>query len=216
MSSVLFKKDRYRIVVMGAAKVGKSAIISRFMFENFVSEYKATVEEFYQGEFVINGLNVTLDILDTAGAYDFPAMRKLSISTGDAFVLVYSVEDEDSFNEVNRLREQILEQKGSESLTPIVIVGNKTDLPMEKRAIQKELAETTANLDWDSGYVEVSAKDDVNIYRIFRELLVQARVQLDSDTVVRKRRVSESNASNITKQKKQTKKLSKQNSCTIA
>ena len=216
MAAALFKKDRYRIVVMGAAKVGKSAIVSRFMFENFVSEYKATVEEFYQGEFVINGLNVTLDILDTAGAYDFPAMRKLSISTGDAFVLVYSVEDEDSFNEVNRLREQILEQKGSESLTPIVIVGNKTDLPMEKRAIQKELAETTANLDWDSGYVEVSAKDDVNIHRIFRELLVQARVQLDSDTVVRKRRVSESNASNITKQKKQTKKLSKQNSCTIA
>jgi len=62
-----FSKDRYRIVVMGAAAVGKTCIISRLLYESFVSEYKATVEELHSGEYELDGRPVTLDILDTSG-----------------------------------------------------------------------------------------------------------------------------------------------------
>ena len=63
----ILSKDRYRIVVMGSAAVGKTCIISRLLYERFVTEYKATVEELHSGDYELDGRPVTLDILDTSG-----------------------------------------------------------------------------------------------------------------------------------------------------
>lgn len=179
-------KTRYRIVVMGAAEVGKTCVVSRMLDERFLLEYKATVEDMHSGQFEVNGHVVILDILDTSGAYEFPAMRRLSIATGDAFILVYDVSDPTSFQEVERFRRQIVEEKESEG-SPVVVVGNKTDLvaPLApgvgvggRRAVERATAETIAAIDWSCGYVEVSAKDDRNIAGIFRELLAQVNLQM--------------------------------------
>lgn len=72
-------------------------------------------------------VHLTLDILDTSGSYEFPAMRALSMSSADAFVLVYTVTDASTFEEVRALRNQIYEIKGTTHV-PIVVVGNKIDL----------------------------------------------------------------------------------------
>jgi len=63
----LLAKDRYRIVVMGSAAVGKTCIISRLLYERFVTDYKETVEELHSGDYELDGRPVTLDILDTSG-----------------------------------------------------------------------------------------------------------------------------------------------------
>ncbi|CAH0392738.1 unnamed protein product [Bemisia tabaci] len=78
----------------------------------------------------------------------------------------------------------LLEQLGLNSIyaivtkrgtrVPIVVVGNKAEL--HYRAVPKELAETTAEYDWDCGYVECSAKENQNIVQVFKELLAQAKV----------------------------------------
>lgn len=65
--------------------------------------------------------------MDTSGAYEFPAMRALSISSADAFILVYDVTDSSTFEEARALRDQIHETKCSDNV-PIVVVGNKIDL----------------------------------------------------------------------------------------
>ena len=189
-ASQQLSKDKYRLVVMGAAEVGKTCLVSRFLYHEFISQYKATVEEFHSGEYEINGRPLTLDILDTTGSYEFPAMRRLSIATGDAFILVYSVDDPESFEEVKMLRQQILEAKDSQnevSSTPIVIVGNKADLskpPVDPT--QRATMETTVSIDWGHGYVEASAKDDINIGAVFRELLAQAKISLGDEPVIKR------------------------------
>lgn len=55
---------------MGSAKVGKSSIISQFLYSKFSTKYKRTVEEMHQGNFAVSGVNLILDILDTSGAYE--------------------------------------------------------------------------------------------------------------------------------------------------
>jgi len=71
----LLAKDRYRIVVMGSAAVGKTCIISRLLYERFVTEYKATVEELHSGDYELDGRPLTLDILDTSGRSSVSSSR---------------------------------------------------------------------------------------------------------------------------------------------
>lgn len=61
---------RHKIVVMGAAKVGKSSLITQFLYSTFSPKYKRTVEEMHHGHFSVGGVNLTLDILDTSGSYE--------------------------------------------------------------------------------------------------------------------------------------------------
>ena len=70
----------------------------------------------YKSVFVVfvDGLHQRIEIVDTTGDPQFPAMRKLNIQNGDAFVLVYSVTDIESFRTATALSEIILELKGTD------------------------------------------------------------------------------------------------------
>lgn len=126
--------SRHKIVVMGAARVGKSSLIAQFLYRKFSSKYKRTVEEMHHGRFTVDGVKVDLDILDTSGAYEFPAMRALSISSADAFVLVYSVTDPETFQQAAAIRDEIVGTKRTVDV-PIVVVGNKLDLANADRKV---------------------------------------------------------------------------------
>ncbi|KAK0174778.1 hypothetical protein PV327_010508 [Microctonus hyperodae] len=184
-------QTRHKIVVMGAAKVGKSAIINQFLYNTFLPKYKRTVEEMHRGDFNVSGIQLTLDILDTSGSYDFPAMRELSIKSADAFVLVYDVNDASTFTEVEVLRSQIFSTKGA---VPIVVVGNKVDLLMESDEtgcdceVNSEKTRELVETEWENGFVEVSAKNNINISQVFKELLVQAKVKYNLSPALRRRR----------------------------
>jgi GTPase SAR1 family protein len=60
---------------------------------------------------VIKILFTKVDILDTSGDMQFPAMRRLSIATAHAFLLVYSVTSAPSFTAVKQCFEEIKEQR---------------------------------------------------------------------------------------------------------
>ncbi|KAA0202064.1 hypothetical protein HAZT_HAZT001395 [Hyalella azteca] len=167
-------KKKYRVVVMGPARVGKTAIINQFLYDTFNPKYIKTIEEMHHGEYEISSMCLTLEILDTSGSYEFPAMRDLSVKCADAFILVYSITDAESFEEVRRIREYILALK--KSPVPMVVVGNKTDCE-EDRCIALETAETTVLMDWENGFIEASAKNNHNVLQIFKELLNQAKIK---------------------------------------
>lgn len=75
-------KNCYRMVILGSTKVGKTAIVSRFLNGRFDEQYTPTIEDFHRKLYRIKGDVYQLDILDTSGNHPFPAMRRLSILTG--------------------------------------------------------------------------------------------------------------------------------------
>lgn len=59
--------ERIRLVVLGGAGVGKSAIIRRLLGQGFTERYRPTVEDLYSRECVLGTLTFKVDLLDTAG-----------------------------------------------------------------------------------------------------------------------------------------------------
>ena len=42
--------------------VGKTAIVSQFLYDTFIGMYKETVDDMYQGEFDLGGCHLALNI----------------------------------------------------------------------------------------------------------------------------------------------------------
>nr|XP_019964906.1 PREDICTED: GTP-binding protein Rhes-like [Paralichthys olivaceus] len=171
------RPNKVRLVLLGAAGVGKSALICRFLHNRFEHEYMRTVEEFHVLEYnTADSGKMRLEILDTTGSYSFPAMRELCIRHSDAFALVYAVDDPGSFQEVRRLRDEILELRGGKS-APITVVGNKSDLTeAEGRELLAADAMSTVEGEWDANFVEASARTGENTVGVFRALLQQVEL----------------------------------------
>lgn len=117
----------YKLVVVGAGGVGKSALTIQLIQNHFVDEYDPTIEDSYRKQVVIDGETCLLDILDTAGQEEYSAMRDQYMRTGEGFLLVFAVNSAKSFEDIGTYREQIKRVKDAEEV-PMVLVGNKCDL----------------------------------------------------------------------------------------
>lgn len=73
----------------------------------------------------------TAIVLDTAGQEEFSAMREQYMRSGEGFLLVFSVADHASFDELYKFHKQILRVKDRDEF-PMLIVGNKADLESQR------------------------------------------------------------------------------------
>lgn len=70
-------------------------------------------------------------VLDTAGQEEFSAMREQYMRSGEGFLLVFSVTDRNSFDELPRFHKQILRVKDRDEF-PMLMVANKADLEHQR------------------------------------------------------------------------------------
>ncbi|KAI9565391.1 hypothetical protein GHT06_009183 [Daphnia sinensis] len=174
--------SEYRVVVFGAGRVGKSSLVLRFLKDTFCESYVPTVEDFYcqnvefvsytlDGQLILCNKNsvCNLQIVDTAGSYSFPAMQRLNIAKGRAFIMVYSVTSRQTLEQLESTWQTIREIKGSLDNVPLMLVGNKCD-EMEARELTVEEGKEQAR-HWSSSFIETSAKANYNVKKLFRMLL---------------------------------------------
>jgi len=166
----------HKVIMVGSGGVGKSALTLQFMYDEFVEDYEPTKADSYRKKVVLDGEEVQIDILDTAGQEDYAAIRDNYFRSGEGFLCVFSITDLDSFSSTQDFREQILRVKGDSSEgVPFLLVGNKCDLD-ERRKISREEAEGRA-AQWKVPYVETSAKTRGNVDKVFFDLMREIRVR---------------------------------------
>ncbi|XP_036152223.1 dexamethasone-induced Ras-related protein 1 [Myotis myotis] len=170
-----------RLVILGSSKVGKTAIVSRFLTGRFEDTYTPTVEDFHRKFYAIRGELYQLDILDTSGHHPFPATRRLSILTGDVFILVFSLDNRESFEEAQRLKQQILDTKSclknkpkGRVDVPLVLCGNKGDRDLHREVEPAEVRQLLGDGPQRCAYFEVSAKKNSSLDPMFRALFAMA------------------------------------------
>ncbi|KAL8611441.1 hypothetical protein ACOMHN_014496 [Nucella lapillus] len=169
---------RVQLAVLGARNVGKSSILSQYLFRKFESKYRPTVDEYYvQVVQMEDGTYRNLHLIDTAGPHDFPSMQRLWIHQSSAFLVVYSVCDPLSFSMASSILQQIhaekvREEQNSNKEFHVVLVGNKADLLADTERVS---GQAVRNLSAQYGclYIKTSAKHGLNIDSLFRCLLMK-------------------------------------------
>ena len=166
------KEKRLRICVLGKTMVGKTCLINRFLNGKYQVEHDRTIEEQYSKYLKIKDEDCMLEITDTGGLDEYLSSLDIWINNSDGFLLVYSINDKDSFDGIKMRYENILKYKKSKKFCALV-VGNKTDLEneelKEERKVNKEEVDKFCeenNLEC----IEVSAKNNDNINKIFQQL----------------------------------------------
>eukprot|EP00051_Salpingoeca_urceolata_P026428 m.477268 g.477268 ORF g.477268 m.477268 type:complete len:196 (+) comp20797_c0_seq1:403-990(+) len=178
--------QEYKLVVVGGGGVGKSALTIQFIQSHFVDEYDPTIEDSYRKQCVIDEEVALLDILDTAGQEEYSAMREQYMRTGEGFLLVFSITDVTSFEEIDQFHQQILRVKDKDHF-PMILVGNKCDLTNE-RAVQTKKGQELAK-SMGIQYLETSAKSRLNVELAFYELVrIIRKYHKDSDSQTKPRK----------------------------
>jgi GTPase KRas protein len=95
-------------------------------------ETRLTRADSYRKQCVIDDEVALLDVLDTAGQEEYSAMREQYMRTGEGFLLVYSITDRQSYEEIMTFQQQILRVKDKDYF-PMIVVGNKCDLDGERQ-----------------------------------------------------------------------------------
>ena len=153
-----------KITVLGNTLVGKSALTYRYISNKFPEDHDTTIEDQYKIVSKIEGYQCQIEILDTAGQDDYQSMLDTWISFGEGFVLVYSIDQKDSFEVLKDRYERIKRNKEDEK-APVIIVGNKCDLE-DKRAVSKEMAQEYAKSE-KVQWMEASALKNINVKEAF-------------------------------------------------
>ncbi|XP_077582945.1 ras-related protein ralB-B-like [Stigmatopora nigra] len=185
----------HKVIMVGSGGVGKSALTLQFMYDEFVEDYEPTKADSYRKKVVLDGEDVQIDILDTAGQEDYAAIRDNYFRSGEGFLLVFSITEYESFVATSEFREQILRVKEEDAI-PMLLVGNKADLE-DRRKVSVDEAVAKVN-EWGIQYVETSAKTRANVDKVFFDLMRE----------VRKKKMAESKDKNGPSGKKKKKRCS--------
>ena len=161
------ERTKFNICLMGESHVGKTCI-AYYLTEKVFNENTLTtigVENFLK-VYNIEGKNYTFKIFDTAGQERYRSFSTSTIRISDGFVVVFAIDDKNSFECVNNWINSI-EQNGDIRRKSVILVGNKIDL--DKRVVSNEEALNFARSK-NMKYFEASAKTGYNIEAIFEEM----------------------------------------------
>ncbi len=155
---------KYKIMVLGESKVGKTSLIKRYTKDQFGGVYLTTVGMDFQDKIIeIEDKKVRLQIWDTAGQERFRNVTKSYFQSSQGLVLVYDITDRESFEKLNFWVDNI--KNNAPENAKFILVGNKCDLANERKVSYEEGENYAKNL--NIKFFEASARDGTNVNELF-------------------------------------------------
>ena len=159
-----------KIVLLGAAGVGKTCILNRYINNEFIDICNSTIGvDFFHGTIPLDeNKSKTFTLWDTAGQERFRGVASSYFKGAVGAIIVFDLTDLDSFNKCGEYYKEVVTY--SQENTVVFLIGNKSDLISECRVTDEEAEAKCQELN-ARGYFKVSAKEDNGeIGRMFTEL----------------------------------------------
>ena len=167
-----------KYIIIGDSAVGKSNILTQYVYEKFNEEFQSTLGvEFASKNVIIDGKIYRIQIWDTAGAENFRSITRAYYKNSICAFIVYDITQRNTFENVKLWLDDIHNQCPQTTL--LVLVGNKIDLESE-RQISYEEGEDFAQKN-NMYFFETSAKTGKNIENLFLKSVktINERIQED-------------------------------------
>ncbi|EIN07148.1 GTP binding protein [Punctularia strigosozonata HHB-11173 SS5] len=188
---------RTKIVLLGDQSVGKTSLITRFMYDTFDNTYQATIGiDFLSKTMYLEDRTVRLQLWDTAGQERFRSLIPSYIRDSSVAIVVFDITNRASFLSTSKWIDDVRSERGNDVI--IVLVGNKADLS-DKRQVTLEEA-TTKSQEMNVMFMETSAKAGHNVKSLFKKIAMSLpgmESQADKDAANTKIDVTTTKAADV-------------------
>jgi small GTP-binding protein len=161
-----------KVVLLGAASVGKTCLLTRAVADFYDPGQEPTVGTSFSAKTIqLDTCTVKLWIWDTAGQERFRALGSLYYQGAQAVILVFSLSDRDSLSDAERWATDV---KNYFEVAPLLyLIGNKADL-VEKRKVSRPEGLAVADK-LGAIYMESSARTGQNVNQLFENVADKLR-----------------------------------------
>jgi len=159
----------FKILLLGAAAVGKTSLVQRFVHNRFEQSYLMTIGMEPSEKFVTLEDNtvVALSIWDLAGQDRFRFIRHTFFKGAKAALMVFDLTRNSTLTDLEKWNSELVKNCGKNTLT--ILVGNKNDLE-DKIAVSddecKSLKKKINSLD----FIKTSALTGEHVQEAFVKL----------------------------------------------
>ena len=161
------EKIIYKILLLGDPGVGKTALITRYIDNRFITDYKATLGfDIFIKKISNDKTEYSLAIWDLAGQEKYTSLKQSYYEGAQGIIMVYDVTNEESYRNVIQW---LTDLHKIVKLVPIILVGNKIDLSDEIKIATEDGKRMEARIKAIKFY-ETSAKTGENVSIIFEDL----------------------------------------------
>jgi len=161
---------QYSVAILGACGVGKTTLKMKFMSSKHETEDCKDQDEDQSVAIMLEGEESKLLFTET----DTENLADLDKEVA-CLVIVFSLTDKRSLENAKRILQEVTKSDVLRHSTPVILVGNKTDL-VRARQITEEEAKSVA-LSLNCKYVEVSAALDHNVDTLLVGVVRQIRLR---------------------------------------
>ena len=210
------EKEPIKIILLGDSGVGKTNIISRYLKDEFNKNTASTIgTTFGIKELVRNNIKYNLNIWDTTGQEIYRSVTKLFIQNSKIAILVYSVNNKDSFESLDYWYKSIFEI--CDKNVVLAIAANKTDLFVQEEEDEKGFVPEDDGQKYAEEkkaiFKSVSAKIDKKGIDLLFDQCLDAYIQKNVKPESKEKEENKYNGNIAIDNKKNSKKSNKRNFC---
>ena len=188
-----------KVILLGESGVGKTNLINVSLGRNFNDESLSTQSCYYsESSFTYKDKTYFYNLWDTAGQEQYRSLNRIFLQKGKIILLVYSIDNETSFKEIefwlNYVKENLEDEKHI-----IALIANKSDL-YEVQKVSDDLGREFAEKN-EMKFSISSAKTNSAQFKKFLIELLQEYIDRFGDNI------KTDDSFDIKKTKKKNKKL---------